>query len=64
MLIGVKKFTKNLNANKNEDIIVQIYSKLQELVLCPILLEDIKDPIILPSGITIDETAFDKLKGK
>ena len=37
--------------------------ELNDLVICPISQETISSPVLLPSGVTVQEYVFDKLKG-
>ena len=38
--------------------------KFNELLICPIISEEMNDPIILPSGNTVDKKSAVKLKNK
>ena len=54
---------KNLNGSdkKYQKLYISIVTKLKNLLECPITLEVITDPLVLPSGITIDESAMQEL---
>ena len=42
----------------------ELVSKLKQLFECPLSLDQLENPIILPSGITIQEEMFNKLKNQ
>ena len=52
------------NEVQRDSILHKILSKLSELIDCPISMIQIQNPVILPSGVTIDRKAYDNLIGK
>ena len=64
LFIDILKAVENSDEARSNSIIHLVLGKLQELLECPISMEKIRTPLILPSGNTVDEESFNKLVNK